>query len=409
MVPYTIATPPGVTTTMSWDEYQMWLKRQPKATTEPESWGEDILDSFLWPILLVPLFCCGIGASIAACWYFGKDTWENFNKALFGSRRYLTLFKQDIVHKFAPDDPKTEWDELPPRITREDILRMEADEKATEDLEYACKMAFAKGRHHLVSVHFSTGPGPQQEAIAVERAVAIVRARGLQDTGNNAYLIEEGLAWANTLHMETQIVEAIDKAFPILTVDFKNLTKAPVPGAPWAATTVGHAMTCDKRREVWQAIEELAQSIKTCTEGGASEGLVDQGNELLAELIARTPELPQDRCVLDPAGKGVKLLPKGRQRALWYHTGDAYLYDPETETAGKLNDFELPPRDMLRDTSVKSARPVCSVFAKTKNCSLGKRCPWRHCKPVKGDTVREPIMSFEDVEGKGKGKGKDSA
>lgn len=275
----------------------------------------------------------------------------------------------------------------------EDILRQEANEAAQQALEDACRFAFAKGRIHLVSVHFASGPGPQREALNVENAVAQVRNRHLENDGDNAELIIEGLKWCNTLHMETDIVVAMEKAFPLLKLDFKSLTKAPVAGAPWAGTTVGHAVDCDKRREVWSQVEELSAAIKVAHEGGASHSLVEVANTLMSELIARTPELPADRCVLDPAGRGVKLLPRGRQRALWHHTGDSYLYKPDEEKqgAGELNDFDLPPHEQLRDTSVDACRPVCSTYATTKTCKLGKRCPWRHVKPVKGDSIREPI------------------
>ena len=41
---------------------------------------------------------------------------------------------------------------------------------------------------------------------------------------------------------------------------------------------------------------------------------VAQAEELLKALVARTHELPADRCVLDPDGSGVKLLPRGQHR-----------------------------------------------------------------------------------------------
>ena len=65
---------------------------------------------------------------------------------------------------------------------------------------------------------------------------------------------------------------------------------------------------------------------------------------LLASLVARTHELPSDRCVLDPDGEGrpflflwrtsscpsthagIKLLPKGHQRAVWPVTGTDSLF-----------------------------------------------------------------------------------
>jgi len=271
-------------------------------------------------------------------------------------------------------------------------MRMEADQAACQALEDACRVAFAYGRLHLVSVHFSSGRGPQKPARDVRAAVALVRSRNLQDVDENPRLIEEGLKWCNTLLVETEIVEAIEVAFPCLTIEYSNLTTPPVVGAPWKATTVGHAVDCEERRKVWAFVEDLSAAIRLAEEGGASHGLTEAAQDLINQLIARTPELPADRCVLDPGGKGVKVLPKGTTRGLWAHTGDMYLYQPDTQIAGELNDFELPPGEELLGTSVKDARPVCATWAKTNTCKLGKRCPWRHCKPKKGDAVREPIF-----------------
>jgi len=377
---------------MSLEEYRLWLDRNvPKATTTPTSWGEDAMP-FL-PYLIALIFLLGCSGSITACIIFGGDTWKIFMKALFGKERFLALYKMDVVHKFSPAEFEREWDDLPPRPDLSDIARRKADAAAGKALEDACRAAFAQGRASLVSVHWATGFGPRKEAAAVRHAVMVVRARGLEEEEENARLIEEGENWCDNLEREINLIEAMEMAFPSLTVDFRNLTKPPLPGAPWAGTTVGHTIDCDKRREVWGQIEELNQAIKIATDGGVSDGMLGQGRQLLHELVARTPELPADRCVLDPGGKGVKVLPKGTQRALWYHTGDSYLYEPETERkdGNELNNFELTPNDNLVDTSVDPCRPVCATFAKTKNCKLGKRCPWRHSQPVEGDIIREPI------------------
>jgi hypothetical protein len=380
----------GPTTTMSLREFNMWLSRQPRMTTQPSSWGEDAMP-FL-PLIIGSIFLTGICTALFLCSRFGGDTWDNFSKTVFGSRRFMTLYQTEIVHIHQPEDKARVFEELPPRITREDILRMEANDAAIQALQDACKNAFRCGRIHLVSMHFSTGPGPQQEAVDVERAVADVRAKGLQNEGDNARLIEEGVAWTTLLHNETRIVSACQRAFPLLEVDYQNLSRSPVPGAPWAGTVIGHQIDNEKRRDIWRQVEELTQAIKMSSTGGASQGLIDEANKLIANVIARTPELPADRCILDPEGHGVKLLPKGRQRAIWQHTGEAYLYDPDSNEAGaELNNFDLPPKQELRNTSVDAARPVCATFAKGQKCHLGKRCPWRHTKPVAGDSVREPV------------------
>jgi hypothetical protein len=435
------------------------------------------------PVIAIPLglICCCCAAGFS--WFFGRDVWQQFSKTVFGSNKLLQMMTLDIVSKFTPGEHQQEWDELPPRVSQEEFLKMEADDSVSKELEKACVTAFAKGRIHLVSVHFTTGYGPRKEARAIEEAIMTVKARGLEniematfeigekkvmkaknelyleesqrepakfmvyykfgyftlgglpggegekfmldndgylqktdstymmldeDSGvvtageapeilvtkhkDNARLIEEGRKWAITLYSEIAIVEAIDEAEPCLNVDYHHLTRPPVAGTPWASTTVGHAMACDERRKVWEKIEDLRDSVKNAERGGASHGLVEVAQELLAELVARTPELPADRCVLDPEGHGVKLLPKGRQRALWVHTGDSYMYEPDKVKASELNNFDLPPKEELQGTSVDPFRPVCAHYAATGKCKLGKRCPWRHTTPQPGDTVREPIM-----------------
>lgn len=378
------------TTTMSMAEYEAWLSRLPKPTTEPESWGDEFMP--YWPFVAIPIVIICFCMALVAWVIFGTETVLLFGKTVFGSRRYLTIYRTDVVHKFAPSDPEREWDDLPPRVTQEDIERMRANEAACKALADACRAAFAYGRVGLVSVEFRYGRGPVKEANDLEDAIAVVKARSLHEDGENPRLIEEGEAWIKTLRMESLIVEAMMTASPCLTIDFKTLAPAPIPGAPWAGTVVGHAVHCDKRREVWSQIEDLSVAIKTSKDGGISSGLLDLAQDLLNGLIARTPELPADRVVLDPGGHGVKLLPKGKQRGQWVHTGDAYLYDTASQKAGEINNFDLPPDEQLRNTSVDPGRPVCASYAQTGKCKAGKRCPWRHATPVEGDVIRESII-----------------
>jgi hypothetical protein len=278
----------------------------------------------------------------------GWQSASQLAKELFGPSRYLTIWKQDVVHVYKPEEVAKEYPPLPPKISEEEILRRLENAAACEELENACKSAFAYGRTGLVSVHFSLGYGPVKEARALEEAISLIYDRHLQDVGRNRQLLQEGDAFVKTFNSETLLVNAMEKAFPILEVDWKSLAAPPVPGKPWKATTIGNVALQAQRNEAWKTMEDLKSSIRTAQAGGASTGLCEEGKKLVANLIARTPELPADRCVLDPEGHGVKLLPQGTQRGMWNHTGEMYLYNPETQEAGELENFELPPGEELQ-------------------------------------------------------------
>jgi hypothetical protein len=310
--------------------------------------------------------------------------------SLIGAPKFLALYRTDIEHIVSPEEKPKEYPPLQPKISDEEIMRRLANMRACEALEEACRNAFKFGRSHLVSVHFSQGYGPTAEAAAIKQAISEVRSRGLKDVGNNAELLEQGETFCQTLEMETMLVETMEEAFPVLEIDWRSISQPPVPGKPWKATTVGLADLAGKRNEAWKKVEDVNVAIKTAREGGASHGLVEEAQRLVQNMIARTTELPADRCVLDPDGQGVRLLPKGKQRAVWVHTGETYMYDSQTHEAGELEDFELPPTEELGDVTVDHAKPVCAHFQAGK-CKLGRRCPWRHCKPLAGDTIREPI------------------
>mmetsp|Transcript_40207 Transcript_40207/g.63840 ORF Transcript_40207/g.63840 Transcript_40207/m.63840 type:complete len:740 (+) Transcript_40207:74-2293(+) len=380
----------GPATTMNPIEYAGWLSRQTQPPTEPESWGDGIMPYMLW--IALPTAATFVICACCVVYMFGFRASSRVMKELFGPSRFLTLFQQDVVHVYKPDEKPKESPPLPPKISDEEILRRLANAAACESLESACQAAFRFGRSHLVNVHFSQGYGPVEEARALEQAISVVYDRHLQDVGRNRQLLEDGDIFIKTFKNETMLVNSMEKAFPILEIDWRSLAAAPVPGKPWKGTTVGNMALCSQRNAAWKIIEDLTTDIKTAREGHASHGLVSEAQKLVADLVARTPELPADRCVLDPEGHGVKLLPQGKQRALWIHTGETYMYDSSTQEAGELEDFDLAAGEELGGVSVDPCRPVCACWAKAGNCKLGRRCPWRHCKPVAGDSIREPIM-----------------
>merc|ERR1711879_33098 len=106
-------------------------------------------------------------------------------------------------------------------------------------------------------------------------------------------------------------------------------------------------------------------------------------------------DLPADRCVLDPLGEGIKLLPRGQQRAVWPITGEVYTYGTGSEFGSNLGIENSVDSSLLTSCEVDERRPVCSNYLAGK-CNLARKCPWRHCQPLPGDSIREPVSRMID-------------
>eukprot|EP00438_Fugacium_kawagutii_P022773 Skav228478 [mRNA] locus=scaffold1092:12191:19188:- [translate_table: standard] len=146
------------------------------------------------------------------------------------------------------------------------------------------------------------------------------------------------------------------------------------------------------RKAGWKHIEDLRAAVQAAKSQDISESHMHQAEELLAALVARTHELPADRCVLDPDGEGVKLLPKGHNRAVWPITG-AEISTPSSTFTREMGDMSVP-KDILGDAAIDDARPVTveAEWAKSSTCKAGRDCPWRHCKPQVGNC---PVRSCQ--------------
>lgn len=116
--------------------------------------------------------------------------------------------------------------------------------------------------------------------------------------------------------------------------------------------------------------------------------LIDRADSRIAQFVGRTVELPEERCVLDPDGKGLRMLQPGMQRATDPYSGEAYTWNVSTYSACYMQ------RDGLGEVDTDATRPLCAAFVAGK-CSLGQKCAWRHAKQQAGDRLREPIQLKE--------------
>lgn len=249
----------------------------------------------------------------------------------------------------------------------------------------------AKGARNLAT---GVDSPPMREEEQLRVAIETVRLRSLEETGRNVDLLEKADRWLRTVDAERSLARATAAARPDLEVVGETRLMAHLPGMPWTSSQTGMLVEGEARRQIWGRVERLAEALKEARTQNASSIQLMRSQELLSQLIARMPELPSDRCVLDPEGEGIRLLPMGKHRAILPTTGANYTYEPKAEHGDDVDD--LPPREELGTTDVDDARPVCADFAEKRACKLGRRCPWRHVRPKKGDVIREAIV-LEDA------------
>lgn len=357
-----------------------------RTTTTVRSAAKEVEDQL--PLIIV--ICSGAGAfllaMIFACLCFGN--YKSVMRRVTGAPRLLRSAWADPVHVFrqitVPDGPP-----LPPMKTAAEVQKELGDERARAALKSAVAAAYRRGCYGFVAFH---GCAPPVEEAPLIHAMREAQNWGVHDIGDSVDLMEKGEAWLRTLNAERALVKAASEAAPGLTA-MQNKINVKNHPVPWLSTQWGQRVEGDIKDEGWSAIEDLGEALRYAAEAGADVHLIKKKSNLLAELVARTRELPQDRCVLDPDGVGLKLLPKGHMRALKGETGDPYIYNKDTRISSDVE--EPPPRDVLFDVDPDPARPVCADFASGKPCRGGRRCPWRHQKPQAGDAVRECILRQE--------------
>eukprot|EP00418_Pyrodinium_bahamense_P082561 CAMPEP_0179064518 /NCGR_PEP_ID=MMETSP0796-20121207/27989_1 /TAXON_ID=73915 /ORGANISM="Pyrodinium bahamense, Strain pbaha01" /LENGTH=393 /DNA_ID=CAMNT_0020761467 /DNA_START=956 /DNA_END=2138 /DNA_ORIENTATION=+ len=346
-------------TTTTLDPMQMYLSRPSSTTLEP-SLSEMVKP--LLPYIIVAVSAVGLMCIAAIFLYLGCKHVRAIRKSVIGPSRLLSIFRSDPVSVFVPSStlPKDLPDKLPlPKVRPwQEVEAERADRAACAALGTAVRAAEQHGPNNTGAV---PGSSALREEVPLRRAIAAVRERGLQDSGRNAELISRGERWLGTLEAERSLLAATEAARPLLQVVGQRMTMPPLPGAPWQATAACRREEGEIQRAAWQKVELLGKALQAARAEGASDVLLRQAAELLAQLVARTPELPADRCVLDPEGDGLRLLPMGMQRAVWLQTGDPYLFSPESKSVGELGE-SLPPREQLGGVSVDDSRPVCAEY-----------------------------------------------
>eukprot|EP00933_Yihiella_yeosuensis_P051202 TRINITY_DN49072_c0_g1_i1.p1 TRINITY_DN49072_c0_g1~~TRINITY_DN49072_c0_g1_i1.p1 ORF type:complete len:727 (+),score=81.12 TRINITY_DN49072_c0_g1_i1:43-2223(+) len=372
--------------------YEIFLSKLP--TTTP---GPSIVEQIRGAVPFMQTFVIiGGGVCIAmACLYVGRTHTTIIKKTVLGVSRVLSIYKSDPVSVFPasgnlPRDKKREAP-LPPLRPQAEIEAEQADLRAAATLKEAWLDAMRYGMRHVVT---HTGMWPLPEIEPLKQAISAARYRGIEDNLEVAANIEAGERWMCVMEAEYALVKATEESKPeLFRVGMRKMTESPNPGMPWQATTLGRLTESEDRKASWTQLERLAAALQAAKGTGASERLVRDAKNLYSELVARTRDLPSDRCVLDPEGEGIKLLPMGHQRAVWTTSGEAYMYNARNCEAGELD--EMPPREMLGDVAVDDARPVCAEYAKYSRCKAGRQCPWRHCKPQAGDQIKECLIEYE--------------
>lgn len=378
----------GPTTTLgAYDRFKQNLR----TTTGGPSFAQQIAD-YAWAGTAV-LVAIGMTCSCLACYYMGVINTTYVRKVVLGPARLLNAYQADPVTFFAsgklPRDKKREAP-LPPMRPAHEIEEERKDKEAVAALGDAWDLATLKGMRHLIDAHGD--PDPLQAKL-LRDAIRIARARGLQARNPVADLLEKGERWLSTLEAEKELLKAVEEARPDLRwASQVRLTQPPVLGKPWHATTQSKAAEAQVRRTGWTHIEGLRAAVQAARGRDISESHMNEAEVLLQALVARTHELPADRCVLDPDGFGVKLLPRGQHRAVWPVTGDSYTFNEGAKFGGEMGVDVSAPKELLGDAATEDARPVCAEWAKKSTCKAGRDCPWRHCKPQVGDSIRECIL-----------------
>jgi len=341
--------------------------------------------------------CAAFGAATLAaiCFWLGKEHYKSVVGTVTGLPKLMQAYHLDPVHHFGPtvgaQDPNMDRDKpLPPMRSKAELAKELADNAASTALAAAVSAAYNRGFSGFCAYD---GCPPPAEEEPLAQALAVVRERGLENEGGNAVLVERSDSWLRVLRSERMLMKVAAETRPALAIVGKRGTMMR-SGEPWLTTLQGQRFEGDLQETSWAKVERLTVAIKEAKAAGAQDGLVKKEARFLAELVARVPELPADRCVLDPEGEGLKLLPKGHQRAIQTKFGDPYTYQTENREA---SDFDVvPPRQELGDVAVDASRPCCAEWVKSRTCKGGRRCPWRHEMPRAGDVVRECILRRDD-------------
>lgn len=364
-------------------------------TTKGTQFGAVIRDQIAW--FLIALGVIGGFVSVIVCTFVVREHYRRTDGIMFGPSRMQAIMKGNNVVSFKPTGASKYAkklnaplpDLLDPVV--EEAKRIDAE--TTHEMQAAVRNAYAIGQQHLV--HDVGAPPPLPEA-PLRQAISTFRARpGLKGRAGSEVWEElvRGERWLRIVDAERTIVGVIAGVRPDLRDGGRGFySENPLAGAkPWRTTFEGRILEGSVKVNRWERIESLAEAIRVAKESSASDGLVAEAQGVYAELVARTRELPADRCVIDPAGNGVKLLPRGERRAIYGRTGEVYTYEAGA-AEGHSTEDSMPHPSLLGDVDVDPCRPVCANFHKKGACHVGRECPWRHCRATESDVIREPVL-----------------
>eukprot|EP00746_Dinoflagellata_sp_MGD_P163048 gnl/MRDRNA2_/MRDRNA2_90896_c0_seq1.p1 gnl/MRDRNA2_/MRDRNA2_90896_c0~~gnl/MRDRNA2_/MRDRNA2_90896_c0_seq1.p1 ORF type:complete len:748 (+),score=106.79 gnl/MRDRNA2_/MRDRNA2_90896_c0_seq1:50-2245(+) len=327
------------------------------------------------------------GAALAILFYLMLKIYEVSSKEVAKTENVFEKALQNTAHGDPESQFKPTHDEEKEKKKKPKWYQMRVAPAGMPNLEEAKKKNETQAFQHLRrlttrikkrgSISGATEQKELEEVIARAEGQAGAKM-GPDDAGN---LIAQGKHQLALLAKE-QNLTTITKATDL---DLAAVSKEYMPARPGGKNVQEMNQCLAEQTQAWQRLDTLRLAAVDAQEAGANPVLLDRAQHRVAEFVGRTVELPEERCVLDPDGKGLRMLQPGVQRATDPYSGEAYCWNVSSYSACYM------AREGLGEVDTDAARPLCAAFV-AGNCSLGQRCAWRHAKQQPGDRLREPIQ-----------------
>lgn len=368
-------------------DYHLAFSEPTPAPAPQTNVGSDTITTRWYATVSIIVLVSGIGGafSVVTCVMIARGHFKTVTRTLVGGARLNAIIKQDPVHKFEPTFTHKWKPHLPLKPLRpKEVVEGELlDAAAKAALEAAMKAVEEGSMRRVASAEGSVGQSDIE--VELEDALNMVKERGLH-LGALSDLAQRAEGFLAAREAERRLSRAEDVArTEILNIGYLPATNKLDEGAS---------------SRHWDVVERLRAQLEEAQEAKASDAQRMKSAKVLEELVAKAPQLPVDKCVLDPRGEGIKLLPPDQTATFDRYTGEQAI-QVKKETVGSVAEAEGSRHisqmlDRLGDVNVDEARPVCAQFAKKGHCKVGRRCPWRHCVPKVGDTVRDSIVWGDD-------------
>lgn len=327
------------------------------------------------PLVLSIIFISGmVGGTFIYCTLYNVHAGKMAGTRI-GIAKMFMDYSQDPVLVIKPSgklaDPGREAPLPHKRPWRQELEEERLDREAGEELKLRVEKAVVRPNGHGVNPDLPDPP----EVAPLRAALTTARERGLDQRRAYVRLVESGDAWMRTFDSERILARAAQASTPDLKLA-PSLWPSPIP-----------AQNCSKgmvRVEIWRRIEDLTVALNAAKANSADRWQVEWCTKLLADLVAAMPELPSDRCVPDPSGKGLRLLAKGEQRAVFGRTGDNYMYHVESGDAGRMGCMFSASAENLGNVSSSSLSTMCAAWHASGSCSAGSKCPFQHPMRLNG-------------------------